>query len=180
MILGTFSKEEANKRKIMAKEIIKQFRATYGYTKLKDKEWLYTQLEERGVREPNHSNAMTNSLVEESKHTKDPIDPIDPIPSKRTNASSITDVARTNQEDDENNTTDDHHDCHHRPNVNHNSIEKSKCLSTARQEITNHVEVNGLSDVDTNSEDEELENIPSYEGEPKVTKVLSFVSCFFH
>jgi hypothetical protein len=72
----------------MAKEVIKEFRATYGYTKLKDKEWLYTQLEERGIREPSHSNSMIKSLVE-SKHAKDPIQ------ATRTNELSITDVERT-------------------------------------------------------------------------------------
>jgi hypothetical protein len=165
VILGTFSKEEANKRKSMAKEVIKEFRATYGYTKLKDKEWLYTQLEERGIREPSHSNSMIKSLVE-SKHAKDPIQ------ATRTNELSITDVARTNQEDDENNTTDEQN-CNHRPNLHH-TVENSPSLPTTLQEPTNHIDVNQLSDA--NSEDMELENIPSYEGEPKVTKKLSYVS----
>lgn len=149
----------------MAIEVIKQFRATYGYTKLKDKEWLHTQLEERGIREPSRSNVMTKPLVE-SQYAKDPIQ------TTRTNVLSITDVARTNQEDNENHTTNDQ-DCNHRPNLYH-GVENSPSLPITRQEPTNHMDVNALSD--TNSEDIELENIPSYEGEPKVIKRLFYVS----
>lgn len=145
-MLGTFSKEEANRRKTLAKEAIKHFRSTYGYAKLKDRDWLHTQLEEMGIRDVGHTNAIiSNSLT-----------------------TSTTSATMKNKDEE---------------TQNDSQIPKTKDRNeTIPSTLSNPTEEHYGSDEDgecsdtIHSENTELENVQSYEGEPKVVKRVYYVS----
>lgn len=145
-MLGTFSKEEANRRKTLAKEAIKHFRSTFGYAKLKDREWLHAKLEEMGIRDVVNSNAIISN--------------------------SLTSTSATTKNKDEEKQDDQ-------------QIPKTKDWNeTIQSLLSNPIEEHCGSDEDgecsdtINSDNSELENIQSYEGEPKVVKRVYYVSLF--
>jgi hypothetical protein len=127
----------------LAKEAIKHFRSTHGYTKLKDKEWLHAQLEEMGIRDfsPTTKNTIKDIVIPRTNNSKE----------------KTIDL--------------------HAPDTNDTSkpIDRSDEIQPSFPNEELHDPEDGECS-DVHSENTEVENIPSYEGETKVTKIVFYVS----